>query len=506
LNFLPASSYPFRFHYSKHNSNFLENQLSSATTGRRSLGFNWSLRTRKFPKLSVNYDNTSYDSRYLASSLFRSDARSLNLALSHNLQGWEISSAYGNQASTEGITDLKTRLNFLRLDARRPLSKKSSLFVNSFFEKLHFASGATRLLQDFSFFDVHTDFSTQHTSKLKTRVSHQFYKSATVQNSSLDRALVSDQGNAILIPPAVTSFNALEGQVTYNWLRYLNVSASGGARMINLPEQTNEVATRFLDFAVIANWNKKIKFVNTRASYQEGIQSVESNRGIGRRVEFRSYSAGLSGGNVKRLLITADYSSSLRPDAFQIGGFFSQRAFNVGVETTALGSLYLRVSAGESDLDYLTSSGRERFRTATFLASLDHKRMTMLVSRNANLGVRGSFVIPFASNPDRVFRILPISSLIRDPLLNTSGVYTLGLLRLKPAADFEVELRFLKDQVKFVRAADVSINQFDLLAKYRLGKITVTGGAIFSRQQTEGLFSRNRGYIFFRLSRPFKIF
>ena len=510
VDFLPTSQYPFRFHFTRQNTHFLEQQISSASTGRRSLGFDWSLRKPHFPNLSVNFEDTSYASRFVASSSFKSQSKTLSLSLTDKVKGWDVNSNFSKQSATEGITNLKTGLDFLRFDARRQLSSKSNLFVNSFFEKLHFDNPRTRLGQDFSFFDVHTDFSLQQTEKLSFRAAHQFYYSSNDQTAtSTENKLpaTSDVPAPTSAPlKSVTSFNSALGQVNYRLWSALQISGTASARFISTPETKAETATRFLDFTAGISWNKRLGFAETRASFVEGVTQVRSSFGESRGVQFRSYSAGLSMGKVSRALVTADFNSTSRPDAFQIGGFFSQRYFDVAVETHAVSRFQIRASAGQNLLDYLTASGREHLHTSTYSLSIDDKWFTVLLSHNSNSGVRDVFLVPITLDNTRIFRLLPVDSLLRDPLLNGAGVFTLGLVRFKPRRGLDVEIRYLRDKVLFARTNDVFTQQFDILARYKLGQITLTSGLIFFQQDTEGLFRRDRNYFFFRLSRPFTLF
>lgn len=507
VDFLPTSQYPLRFHFTRQNTHFLEQQISSASTGRRSLGFDWSLRKPHLPNLSVNFDDTSYTSNFVASSSFKSQSKTLSVGLTDKVKGWDVNSNFSRQSATEGITNLKTNLDFLRFDARRQLSKKSNLFVTSFLEKLRFNNPRTNLAQDFSFFDLHTDYSLQQTKKLSFRAAHQFYYSSDDQTATPGDSTTAHKGDSALAPSrSITSFNSVQGQVNYRLWPALLVSGTANARFIKTPDTTSESATRFLDFAASLAWNKRLGFAETRASFVEGITHVRSNFGVSRGVEFRSYAAGVSMGRVNRALVTADFNSTSRPDAFQIGGSFSQDYFNVAVETSRVSRFRIRASAGQNILDYVTTSGREHLKNLSYSLSIDDKWFTVLLNHNSSSGVRDVFLVPITVDNTRIFRVLPVDALLRDPLLNGSAVFTLGLVRFKPRQDLDLEVRYLRDRAIFARTNDVFTQQFDALARYKLGKITLTGGFIIFEQDTEALFRRDRKYLFFRLSRPFTLF
>ena len=507
VDFLPTSPYPFRFHYTRQNTNFIEQQISSASTGRSSLGFDWFLRKPKLPNVSVNFEDTSYTSKFIASSSFKSKSKTLSLSLSDNVKGWDMNSNFSRQSATEGITNLKTDLNFLRFDARRQLSKKVNLFVSSFFEKLHFDNPRTRLAQDFSFFDINTDLSVQQTKKLSFHFAHQLYYSSDDQTATpTDGATLDDVAPATPSPKSVTSFNSAQGQVNYRAWPSLSFTGAASARFINTPKAELESVARFLDFAAGVTWNKRLGFAETRASVIEGVTQVASDRGEQHTVHFRTYSAGVSMGTLSRALLTAEFNATSRPDSFQLGGFYSQKYFGAAVETNAVSRYYIRASLGQNTIDYLTASGGEHLRTITYSLTIDDKWFTVLLNHNAHRGVRDVFLVPLTIGASRVFRVLPVDSLVRDPLLDASGVITLAMVRFKPRNGLDVEVRYLKDRAIFARTNDVFTQQFDVLARYKVGKITLTSGLIFFGQETEGLFRRDRNYFFVRISRPFTLF
>ena len=507
VDFLPTSPYPLRFHYTRQNTHFLEQQISSASTGRSSLGFDWALRKPKLPNLSVNFDDTSYMSRFLASSSFKSQARTLSISLTDNVKGWDVNSNFNRQSATEGITNLKTNLNFMRFDAHRQLSKKANLFVNSFFEKLRFDNPRTRLGQDFSFFDVHTDINVQQTKKLSFRTSHQFYYSSDDQAATpTDGETGRDTVASVPSPKSITSFHSVQGQVNYRIWPSLSFTGAANSRFIQTPTSGAENVSRFLDFTAGFAWNKRIGFAETRAGFIEGVTQVATNLSAQHTVHFRTYSAGISMGRISRALITADFNATSRPDAFQLGGFYSQKNVSTAIETRAIGRFQIRASLGANTIDYLTASGREHLRTTTYSVSVDDKWFTVLLNHNSNSGVRDIFLVPITIGGTRVFRILPVDSLIRDPLLNAGGAFTLALARFKPRRGLDLEVRYLKDRAIFARTNDVFTEQFDVLARYKIGQVTLTSGLIFFTQDTEGLFRRDRNYFFVRVSRPFTLF
>jgi hypothetical protein len=512
LDFLPTSPYPLRFTYAKQGSDFRGEPGVAMDTARETIAFDWALKMPRFPSLNVHYDRSNYHTRYRSSLPFNSRSASLTANFADTHKGWSLNADYSRQATTEGTTNLQTDLNFVRLDARRQLFKKSSLFVNTFFERLHFAGDTARPEQNFSFFDVHSDLTTVFSKRLRTKLSHQFYYSASEQivTAAAGQHSATPEGAApsfgIVPTRGATSFNAVEGSVAYQLTNAISVGAAAAARLISPPDGSVENSDRHIDLSASVNWNKRIKSLDTRAGYMEGSTLVHSNFGAGRGVRYRSYSAGLSAGKTESLLVTADFNLSTRPDVFQTGGFLTQKSYSVGVESGALGSVRARASAGQTFLETLTTRGRERLRTGAYSLSLDHRRFTFLASHNTSAGLRDVYLVTLPSNSNRVFVVLPVGDLIRDPLLNTAGTYTFAILRLKPARNLDVELHCLKDRTEFVKANDVRTKQFNVLVRHKLGKTTVSGGALLYAQETESLHTKTRNYFYLRVSRSFAIF
>ena len=503
VDFLPASPYPLRFRFVKQNSNFLGRQGETTNSERSIFGFSWQLRKPAFPSIAVNYDNISYNSRFLASSFFKTDGRTFSVTATDTFQGWNLNSSYNYQSTVEGLTNLKTRQHFLQFQARKELSKKFDISIGSFFEKLRFANFTNRSEQDASFFNVHTDLNFRPTDRLSARLSHRFYYNA----NDLRYAPGNNGNNQPSAPVDTTSnFNSFGGELTYRLFPGLTLGATTSGNFIKSPGNTFESSTQMLDISGTITWNKKIKSAYLRAGALEGIAYARSNFGNQRNIKFRSYNAGLTFGNVERALVSADYNYSYRPDIFQIGGFFSENNFSLSITSQLLRPFRLNASIGDNKLVYLTSRGREGFDRVFYSAGIEHRLFTLQFARNVNDGARFVFSTTFPMLTDRLFIVLPRDTLIRDPFSRTRGSYTSALFRIQPRQDLTIDLRFLDDRALFVRNNDVRVKQFDILATYKLGKFIFSGGASRRQQMTEGLFSRTRNYYFFRAARTFTIF
>lgn len=503
IDALPTSPYPFRFRYVKQNSNFLDRQGESTNSERSIIGFGWQLRKPKLPALVVNYDKVSYNSKFLASSFFKTKAQTFSVVATDSFRGWNLNSSYNYQSAVEGRTDLKTRQNFLQFQARKTLSKKSDIFIGSFYEQLHLTNGLTGSEQKTAFFNVHTDFNYQPSEKLRTRFFHQFYYSDNNTQNSFGN---SNNNNQVATFDTTSFFNSFGGQLTYRVFPELILGATTSANLINSPDDTFESATQLLDVAATISWSKKIKSAYLHANALEGIAYARSNFRNQRDIEFRSFNAGVTFGKVQHALVSANYNYSYRPDIFQIGGYFSENNFGLNITTEVLRPFRLHASVGDSNVVYLSSRGRESFDRMFYSAGLEHRLFSLQFARNTNDGLRDIFATTFQIPTNRMFIVLPKDTLIRDPFLRTNGSFTSAMFRIQPLRDLNIELRYLDDNTFFILTNNVSVKQFDILVTYKLGKFIFSGGVSRQQQMTEGLFSRTRNYYFFRATRTFKIF
>ena len=503
IDALPTSPYPFRFRYLRQNSNFLGRQGETTNSARSIIGFNWQLRKPKFPALVVSYDKVSYNSKFLASSFFKTKAQTFSVVATDSFRGWNLNSSYNYQSTVEGLADLKTRQNSLQFQARKTLSKKADIFIGSFYEQLRFANDSTRSEQKTSFVNVHTNLNYQPSEKLGTRFFHQLYYNANdIRNSPGN----SNNNNQAATFDTTSFFNSFGGQLTYRLFPDLILGGTTSANLIKSPGDTYESATQLLDVAATVSWSKKIKSAYLHANALEGIAYARSNFGNQRNIEFRSLNAGATFGSVQRALVSADYNYSYRPDIFQIGGYFSENNFSLNITTEVVRPFRLHASVGDNNVVYLTSRGRESFDRTFYSAGIEHRLFSLQFARNLNNGLRDMFATTFSIPNNRMFIVLPRDTLIRDPFLRTNGSYTSAMFRIQPRQDLIIELRYLNDRTFFVLTNNVGVKQFDTFASYKLGKFIFSGGVSRQQQITEGLFSRARTYYFFRATRRFKIF
>ncbi|MBI1747053.1 MAG: hypothetical protein HYR55_10755 [Acidobacteria bacterium] len=509
VEILPNSSYPFRFHFSKQRSSMMEREISSSKTHRGSLGYDWKLRKRHLPEIDVSYDRSAYGFNLAKDFFPNSRARSFFVGIRDNIKGWDLSSQYNSQGATGGMTNLTTDSRIARFDVRKNLSAQSSFLTSSFYETSHFA-GDSRTDQNFTFFDVHSEVSTRLTKNISNRAFYQFYRSRSNLGKD-DNVIIrapesSGNGSFWIRPNTFTYFNNFGDQLIYRVRPDLTWTQAANASWIKPPVPEVESTTRSLELLSSVSWNRTLGLVTWRSGYTLGNSMIKTNFNAKNHSIFHSYNMGASAGNARRLLVSTDFYASRRPDIFQLGGYFKQNYFNAGLETHKLTNFRLSFSGGRTQVTTVTNRGKEYYRLTTFSANVDHRIFALTVARNVNVGIRDLFTSPLVYEPNRTFRRLPVSSLVHASSLDTSTYFTMVIARVRPARNLEIDIRYGKDKSLFVVTHNLFARQFDIIATYRLGKFTFSGGVLFDQQVAATATSRDRAYYFMRLSRPFKIF
>ncbi|MBX7172248.1 MAG: hypothetical protein K1X72_14880 [Pyrinomonadaceae bacterium] len=502
LDFLPTSCYPFRFKYIKQDTNFLDRFGEITNSQRKVLGFNWQLHKNNLPHLSVNYDQISYNTKYLASSFFQTDGKTLSVAATDTILGWDLSSNYNFQTTDEVVTEIRTRQNYLQFQGRKNLSKEMDVFIGSFYENLKFDSVLTDTEQKIKLLDFHTDLNYRINKKFDTRFSQRF----NYNHNSLNSLGLNSTPNSFAGYETTSYFNSFGAQANYRLNSNFSFGTIGNINFIKPTDNKFESATQMFDVGGTFNWNKTFKSFNFNANAMEGIAYAKSNFGTGRNIEFRNFNFGITFGQMDRLLVSGNFNYSYRPDIYQIGGYFSNNNSSISLTTEAIHPFRLHVSIGKDDVSYLTSRGREDLTRNFFSAGLEHRLFSIQVSKNQNDNLRDIFTNSFTIPNDKIFIVLPKDNLIRDPLLRTNGSSSSALFRVQPQKDLTVEVRYIDDKAYFVVTNNIAIKQFDFISYYKLGKFVFSAGYSRQRQLTEGVFLNNRNYFFFRATRLFNIF
>lgn len=499
IDFLKDSYYPFRFHFIDHSLSYEQQHLSSASVARRSIGFDWTFRQPRRPPVFVNYDSSRFDYEFTATPGTLTRTSSLLIATQANYGPWSYNAAFSRQSSTQAFSGLGTSTDLIRGTASRKLWSDSQLSVTGLYERLSLSNPPGTPDLNIPFLSLRTDLRTRYTKKLSTVLYHQYYR------TGVETAITSPGAGPAQFEMGSTAFNDVGGQVSYRLSSSVVLEGAADAAFVSAPASTIDTAARTVSLSGSINWQRKIKFVQTRANYVQGVASASSSMGQSRRIPFETASAGLSVGDPRLVLISADGTYSTRPDLFEIGGSFTQREATGSLETRALRRFQIRGSAGINEFDYLTSRGRERFHTRTYSASVTRSIFSLMASRNATVSLRNLLQGPLAITPQQLFVTLPVDALINAPFSATDGVYTMGSLSVKPRKRFEFEARYLRERILFTNTPNDLIRQYEGYGTYRLGKFLFSAGIVYLGDSTQDVAHRLRRYYFFRISRPFRI-
>jgi hypothetical protein len=499
LDFLKTSYFPFRFHFIDHSLSYEQEHLNSANVARRSLGFDWTLRKPKLPPVFINYDTSRFDYEFTLTPAAVTRTSSLLAGTQLSYAGWSTTLTFSRQSSTEAFTSVGTSTELVRGTATRKIGFHSQLSTTALYEHLNFSNALGTGGLDLPFWDIRTDLRTRHSEKLSTTFSHQYYRTGG------ETAVPSAGAGAARFELGTTAFNELRGQVSYRLSSSLTVNGTTDAAFLSAPASTIETAVRTQSFSGGIQWQRRFKFLQTRAGQQLGIEYAASNMGHSRQIPFLTSNAGLSVGEPRRVLISADGTYSDRPDLFEIGGRFTQREATASIETQALTGLRLRASAGINDFEYLTLRGREHFRTRTYSATISRSIFSLTVSRNADISLRNLLQDSLAITPQQLFVTLPIDAVNNAPFSATTGVYTTGAFSVRPRKRFQFDARYLRQRILFTSTPSVLLRQYEAYGTYRLGKFLFTAGILYLGDSTEDEVHSLRRYYYFRISRPFRI-
>jgi hypothetical protein len=555
VNVLPRSAFPFRLLYSREDAGYSHQQSSIFSSEHRSLRWDWQLRLASLPQVNVTYDSRSDASNTFTNPKQVSSHRGLSIAARDTIFGWEVNGTHDRRASEYEVTGLDTRIATNRFDALRSFSADSQLFFHASQQTMEFDPVAGVDGQEFSFLDVRTEYSKRFGQRFTVRGYQQLFassvtsrdrepvaatgmfaplpKSAPGAAGKADLSLGATEGlagvsgvdaNGLFGPLAVdapddtnggvdavagdvsTVSSTFGGQASYDLFNSVVVSGGASVSFVDPPAGSVEAIDTLFETQANIAWSKRIGFISTRATASYGVASVRSTLETKRAAPFYAYGAGVTAGSASRVLVWLEGNHVYREDVLQEGGFSSDDAVTGGVEFQLFPSLRLTASAGLSAFDHVASQGRESFRRTMYSVGVEHPRVTFLYSQNSSLGDRDIYTVPFEVRAGALFVLLPVDTLIPDPLQHTRAIFGQALLRLRLVRNLDLEARYVRNESDFVRARDSVGRQFEVLAGYRLGKFTFRAGALMQDIAVEDSPARKRTQYFFRVSRAFRIF
>lgn len=518
LELLPELYYPFRFHFNQQDADYVQSHLNSSNTATRSIGFDWTLRRPKLPRVLVNYDSNTYNYELSAVPTSLSHTKTFSVLSSGNLDGWANTLDYNKNTGTEAFTGVESSTSMLRGDTRKELFSHSVFMANGLYQSLRFTTtpGAQVSLP---FLTFNSNFTTRHTKKLSTNAYYRYSWMGNVSNAEGNgqpSGIAPTNGQpegvaptAPLLQPRIASafMQSAGGGVNYLLFQGLGVGESVDSTFTSTLDPNVEQANRQISAIGNVNFQRSIRqWLQTRAGYDRGLAWATTNLGNSRPIWFDSYRTGLEFGDRKYLLAQADYSVSNKPELFEIGGRYSERRLAGSLESRILRGFVLRGSVGRDRLDFLSSRGRERFNTFTYSASIENRRLSLVASRNSGVGLQPLLFSPLEFEPSRLFRILPVASLLATPLTATFTVTSTASAEMRLRARLNAQFRYVRERIMFPSVSAVLINRYEVFADYHLGKFVFTAGVMFNMDETQGISQRDRRYYFFKLARSFRIF
>jgi hypothetical protein len=421
--------------------------------------------------------------------------------------------------------------------------------------------------QNFSFFDIRSEYSARFSKRLSLQVYHQYFATSTVSEVQIPADVSASKASRGLFAPAIVSLpiadvapavsagrvdspgplssaavpggwtgmfrpasapanltvppdatptvevdvhsSTIGAQLSYVLFPSLSVGGGVSASTITPLEGPViglfEQATRLFDTQANVSWGRRLGLVSARANATYGVSNSRSNLGDTGSAPFYSASGGVSVGNPNRLVVYADANYLYREDVYMTNGFAEEVAYSGGLEAQLLPSLHFTGSAGVSTFDEVSPDGREHYRRTLYAFGLEHRIVTFQFSKTTNDGNRDVFSVPFDTGIGRLFYLLPIDTLVPDPLGRTSSRFTQAVLRFRLVRDLDLEARYINNDSEFVAAQDVAGRQLEVLATYHLGRFTFRAGALLERLAIEAAPVQRRTQYFFRVSRSFRI-
>jgi hypothetical protein len=507
LEALPVTSYPFRFHFTDQNADYQQTHLTSSFAASRSIGFDWALRKPKFPRVLLSYDSSTFNYELSTVPTSLSHVKAFSILTNGNFHRWDSSFNFNRQSTTEAFTGVDTGNDMLRGDTRREFLSHSVLSMNGLFQELRFTTGlGTKNV--LPFLNFNGNFNTRHTEKLSSNLYYR-YSWLGNQQSGIAAPPPTQSNNsspsAVLQNPSAFVHSA-GGGVTYQPLNGLFLGESFDTTFTSTVDPSVEIPNRQIGEIGNVSFQRSIKFVRMRAGYQRGLTWALTNFGNSRAIWYDGYNAGFEIGDRRYLLAQAEYSVSNKPELFEIGGRYSEHRITGSLETQFLRNFNLRASAGSTRTDFLSSRGTERFHTATYSVSIENRKIALSASHNSSVGLQPLLFSPLAFDPTRIFRILPVETLINTPLSASYTVTSTASAEIRLFSSLNAQFRYVRERLSFPTLSSLLLNRYEASADYRLGKFVFTGGVLFNMDETPGASVRNRRYYFFKLSRSFKIF
>jgi hypothetical protein len=183
VNVLPNSAYPFRLLYSREDSGYSQRQTSIFSSASREFRWDWRLRVRSLPQVTVTYDSRSNRSGAFTNPNQLSSTKGLSLGVQDSFSGWDVRGAYDRRSSNYAVTNLDTSLTTANVDVYKTFDRNSRLTSHLSRQNMVFEPTAAFAGERFAFLDVRTEYTRNIGKKLSLQLYDQNYASRVARQS-----------------------------------------------------------------------------------------------------------------------------------------------------------------------------------------------------------------------------------------------------------------------------------------------------------------------------------
>lgn len=520
FSFLSLRAFPFSIYYARGTTDAGGGLASPFTTTTTRYGLRGELRAPRFAYIHYNFGLSRNDNDLADGGRLRFASRFANVTASRRLRGWELRAVNDYQRASSSFANTRDWINTSSLDVTRLFDTRVSASFgvsHSLFDLRDLGSGVGSRSGVTS---AAANLSWNHSAKLNSSYQFNLTRNAVntlrlLGNSSglPGGALAFDDSR---INSTTESFGAtLSYRPASNWsfsagTNYMH-SGFPPERAAELPAETRSLlATGVFGANGGGRYQRKLGRLNFHTSANLHWQRLNLIERAGDSSLGYGAEAGVSGGDVRRLLYTAAYRYNRRTNPV----FFNVLTSNDHRITLRLETRYFRfvhlqgtADIGRSQLDLLRSALNLDRSSYSLSATFPAQRLSMFASHgNSNSAERLFGADSVIFEPGGSTGGVPLPSDLFIPLVY-SDVSTdrVGAL-WRPRRNLQMQGRYSRSRYEFLSSLG-SLNhygQFDVLAEYKFGRFTLYGG--YGRATSD---SRTRDQhtnrLLFRVRFPFRL-
>lgn len=492
-----------------------------STTHARSFGLHWQWRAPHWPHLSFDLgrsrDTLRPDEPIIPD--FRSRSRNYALSINDRRWGWTLdgrlhwdnfSSDFANPLLPDFITTQLARdSSSYQLTAQRPLWRGSQVVLNGGVLNSRNSFNDRPFNQDVRFLNALLSFAWGKRWQGGFRSGYTSNVLGTEVQEALG-SLTSSGGGApgpgvLVFVPFQTRVSSLSfsGNLRYQAHRDWSFYGSLSQEKVTTPDGGIAAANaNFLNGTGGVSFNRQFSWATLAGQYSLNLGRLDYANLSDSRVLGHAFSLMAQRGTVERLELTASFNASSQ----RVNQIHALRSGNLSTDVSlgrrwrALvfrGGLGLqRSSFRDGGLDYSASG-------LTFRGSLEHARLQLHYFRNA---VDGNTFQALLTDPassaasSAVLLGAPLRAILSSFRTQTLSLHTTPWRRL------DATLSWTQGRQDFDQRVNNDFDQFDLRVGYRFRQLTFEVGYARYTQSFLTLTSYQRNRLYFRVSRPFRVF